>query len=103
MRLELNIVQITKAQFADATAVRNGVLCVNRQELEDLVKQDTRLTDVDIELANPGDKCRIVNVADVIEPRARIAGRSISRRQGPPSRSASRRPSISRECVPTTR
>jgi len=73
VRLELNIVQITKAQFADATAVRNGVLSVNRQELEDLVKQDTRLTDVDIELANPGDKCRIVNVADVIEPRARIA------------------------------
>ena len=73
MRLELNIVQITKVQSADATAVRNGVLCVNRQELEDLVKQDTRLTGVRIELANPGDKCRIVNVADVIEPRARIA------------------------------
>ncbi|MBI1990174.1 MAG: beta-aspartyl-peptidase, partial [Betaproteobacteria bacterium] len=73
MRLELNIVRIAKVQFADATAVRNGVLCVNRQELEDLVKQDTRLTDVAIELANPGDKCRIVNVADVIEPRARTA------------------------------
>jgi len=73
VRLELNIVRIAKVQFADATAVRNGVLCVNRQELEDLVKQDTRLAGVDIELANPGDKCRIVNVADVIEPRARIA------------------------------
>lgn len=74
MRLELNIIRITKVQSADATAVRNGVLSVNRQELEELVKQDTRLTDVAIELANPGDKCRIVNVADVIEPRARIAG-----------------------------
>ena len=74
MRLELNIVHITKAQFADATAVRNGVLSINRHELKELVKQDTRLTDVAIELANPGDKCRIVNVADVIEPRARIAG-----------------------------
>ena len=73
MRLELNIVHITKAQFADATAVRNGVLSINRQELKELVKQDTRLTDVAIELANPGDKCRIVNVADVIEPRARTA------------------------------
>ena len=73
MRLELNIVRIAKVQFADATAVRNGVLSVNRQELEDLVKQDTRLAGVDIELANPGDKCRIVNVADVIEPRARTA------------------------------
>lgn len=73
VRLELNIVQITKVQFANATAVRNGVLSVNRQELKELVKQDTRLTDVAIELANPGDKCRIVNVADVIEPRARIA------------------------------
>ncbi|MBI2293928.1 MAG: hypothetical protein HYU73_27050 [Betaproteobacteria bacterium] len=73
MRLELNIVHITKTRFADATAVRNGILSVNRQELEDLVKQDTRLADVAIELANPGDKCRIVNVVDVIEPRARTA------------------------------
>ncbi len=73
MRLELNVVHITKVQFADVTAVHDGVLFINRQELEELVKQDTRLTDVDIELANPGDKCRIVNVADVIEPRARTA------------------------------
>ena len=73
MRLELNIVRIARVQFANATAVRNGVLSVNRQELEALVKQDTRLTDVAIELANPGDKCRVVNVADVIEPRARTA------------------------------
>ena len=73
MRLELNVVHIIKVQFANATAVHHGVLCVNRQELKELVEQDTRLTGVDIELANPGDKCRIVNVADVIEPRARTA------------------------------
>jgi len=73
VRLELNVVHITKVQFAGVTAVRNGVLSVNRQELRALVKKDTRLTDVDIELANPGDQCRIVNVADVIEPRARTA------------------------------
>jgi len=73
VRLELNIVRIATVRFADTTAVRNGVLSINRQELESLVKQDSRLTDVAIELANPGDKCRIVNVVDVIEPRARTA------------------------------
>ena len=73
MRLELKVVHITRVQFADVTAVRNGVLAINRQELKELIKQDTRLTDVAIELANPGDKCRIVNVADIIEPRARTA------------------------------
>ena len=73
MRLELNVVHITRVQFADVTAVHNGVLAINRQELKELIKQDTRLTDVAIELANPGDKCRIVNVADIIEPRARTA------------------------------
>lgn len=73
MRLELKVVHITRVQFADVTAVHNGVLAINRQELKELIKQDTRLTDVAIELANPGDKCRIVNVADIIEPRARTA------------------------------
>ena len=73
MRLELNVVHITRVQFADASAIHHGVLAINRQELKELIRQDTRLTDVDIELANPGDKCRIVNVADAIEPRARIA------------------------------
>ena len=73
VRLELNVVRVTRVQFADATAVRNGVLSINRHELEALIRQDSRLAEVAIQLANPGDKCRIVNVADIIEPRARIA------------------------------
>ena len=73
VRLELSVVHITRVRFADVTAVERSVLSINRQELEAQLKQDTRLADVAIELANPGDKCRIVNVADIIEPRARTA------------------------------
>ena len=73
MRLELNVVRVNRVRFAEVTAVRDGVVSVNRQELEALIGQDSRLAGVAIELANPGDKCRIVNVADIIEPRARTA------------------------------
>ena len=72
MRLELNIINIKKAQFGTKTAVKNGVLSVNREELKKLLKEDTRLGEIDIELANPGEKCRITRVIDAVEPRARI-------------------------------
>lgn len=72
MRLQLNVVHVTKVVFGHTPSVRDGVLAINEQELEELVR-DTRLAHVDIQLANPGDRCRIVNVADAIEPRARTA------------------------------
>jgi sarcosine reductase len=73
LRLELNIVRIKKVQFDDKTAVHNGVLSVDRQALTALLAQDSRLKEIEIELANPGEKCRILNTADIIEPRARTA------------------------------
>jgi sarcosine reductase len=71
VRLELNILHIREVQFARKTAVRQNVLYINQQELKKLLKEDKRLREVDIELANPGEKCRILRVADVIEPRAK--------------------------------
>jgi len=74
MRLELNIINIKDIQFAERTAIRNGVLDINRQELQELLLKDKRLGKVDIELARPGESCRILQVCDVIEPRAKISG-----------------------------
>jgi glycine reductase len=37
-----------------------------------LLSEDKRLGDVTIEVAQPGDSCRIIRVADIIEPRAKI-------------------------------
>ena len=57
MRLELNIINIKDVQFAEKTAIGNGVLNINRHELQELLLKDKRLSKVDIELAHPGESC----------------------------------------------
>ena len=74
MRLGLEIFNIREVRFAEKTALDGGILSINRSELQALLQQDKRLSRVDIELAQPGDSCRILQVADVIEPRAKTAG-----------------------------
>ena len=72
MRLELQNVKIQDTQFGDKTKVDNGILYINRGELSDLLEGDRRIGKVDIELAHPGEKCRILQVGDVIEPRFKL-------------------------------
>ena len=74
MRLGLDILNIKNVQFAGKTSLSGGVLSINRRELQGLLQEDRRLSHVEIELAHPGDKCRILQVADVIEPRAKTRG-----------------------------
>ena len=74
MRLDLDIIDIRGIRFADSTRVSGGVLSVNRSGLQDLLLQDQRLAQVEIELARPGERCRILQVLDVIEPRAKTGG-----------------------------
>jgi sarcosine reductase len=74
MRLRLDIINIRDVRFAEKTALGGGVLSINRRELQALLQEDRRLSGVDVELAQPGDKCRILQVADVIEPRAKTGG-----------------------------
>ena len=73
MRLELNILKIRDVQFADKTAVSEGVLSINYSQLQALLLEDRRFGGVEIELAYPGERCRIVQVLDVIEPRAKTS------------------------------
>ena len=74
MNLQLDITNIKDVKFADKTAVNHGILYINRQELRELLGTDHRFSKVDIELAHPGESCRIVQVFDVTEPRAKIGG-----------------------------
>ena len=74
MRLELDILNIQDVRFGAKTAIEQGVLNINLRELQGLLKEDKRLGQVDIELAHPGEKCRILQVSDVIEPRAKMEG-----------------------------
>jgi glycine reductase complex component B subunit alpha and beta len=72
MNLVLESVDIKDVRFAGKTTVDNGVLSINKGELQKLLQKDKRFSSVDIDLAHPGDSCRIISVFDVIEPRAKV-------------------------------
>ncbi len=74
MRLEFRPAAVHRAVFGAATRIENGTLTVARDELRTLLSVDRRLADVDIELANPGEDCRITDIFDVFEPRFKAQG-----------------------------
>lgn len=69
MRLELQNIKIQDIQFGDKTKIEDHILYINRRELCEFLEEDRRIGKVDIELAHPGEKTRILQVGDVIEPR----------------------------------
>ena len=73
MKLQLDILRIEEIRFGDRTGISGRLLFIDRSELQRLLLQDSRLRDVEIELARPGEKCRILKVLDVIEPRAKTS------------------------------
>ena len=74
MRLELGFMQIKDVRFVAKTAIEDGVLSVNRAELVALLEQEPLFDRVDLEIAHPGESCRILRVLDVLEPRYRLDG-----------------------------
>ena len=75
MRLELHKAQVRGIEFGPATTLGgNRVLQVNKEELVALLREDVRLKSIELDLARPGEKVRIVPVKDVIEPRCKIEG-----------------------------
>lgn len=72
MKLELEILNINDVKFTEKTAVSDGRLGIDRGELQMLLAKDKRLSEVDIELAHPGESCRVVQVFDITEPRAKV-------------------------------
>src|SRR5687768_12260142 len=74
MRLELGIIHIKDVRFAAKTAVVDGVLSINRAELAALLEQEPLFDHVEIDIAHPGESCRILRVLDVLEPRYRLNG-----------------------------
>ncbi|NYE57878.1 glycine/sarcosine/betaine reductase component B subunit [Carboxydothermus ferrireducens] len=74
MRLTLGKINIKGLEFGPSTRVENGVLYVNKDELTALLKEDNRISSVEVFLARPGESVRIVPVKDVIEPRVKVEG-----------------------------
>lgn len=74
MRLEMASFRVKRATFGETTALRNGVLTLDRAAVAAMALGDSNLTGVAVELAAPGESTRIIHVIDAIEPRFKPAG-----------------------------
>ena len=72
MRLEIESIDIKDIQAGSKTYGKDGVLYINLKELEELILRDPRIKSVEINLVYPGEKVRILNILDVIQPRCKI-------------------------------
>jgi glycine reductase len=72
MRLEIQSIDIHDLQPGSKTYAKNRVLYVNLKELEEILLKDGRIQSVGIHLVYPGDKVRMVNLMDVVQPRCKI-------------------------------
>jgi glycine reductase len=72
MRLEIQSIDIQDLQPGSKTYAKDRVLYVNLNELEGILLKDGRFRSVDVHLVYPGDRLRIVNLLDVVQPRCKI-------------------------------
>lgn len=86
MRLELRWSEVDEMAAGTATALVGRRLEVDLAGLRALVAADARLTGVRLDLVNPGERCRIGRVFDVIAPRARLGGEDFPGVLGPVTR-----------------
>lgn len=73
MKLELGKIKINDVVFDTETKVVAGKLYLNKEEIEQLVLEDDRISSCQVELAKPGDSIRIAPVKDVVEPRVKVS------------------------------
>ncbi|WZL71741.1 glycine/sarcosine/betaine reductase component B subunit [Clostridiaceae bacterium 35-E11] len=74
MKLEIGRVHIKDLQFGEETAVKDGILTVNKEALIAKLMEDKRIKEIKVDIARPGEKKRIIPVKDVIEPRVKVKG-----------------------------
>jgi glycine reductase len=74
MRLELRRHDVDQVAAASATRLAGRRLEIDVDALRALLAADARLARVRVDLAHPGESCRIGRVFDVIAPRAKLDG-----------------------------
>lgn len=74
MKLELGYIDIRDIQFSNESKVENGVLYVNKEEIEAVALSQPHIKSAEAFLARPGESVRITPVKDVIEPRVKVEG-----------------------------
>ncbi len=74
MRLEFQKIKIDDIVFGDEHKIEGHQLVLDKDALLEELKKGTGIKDVDISIALPGEKKRIIPVKDCIEPRCKVSG-----------------------------
>jgi glycine reductase len=74
VRLALEWIDVEGVHPAAATGLAGTGLDVNLDEVQALVEADARLARAAVDIAHPGESCRIGRVFDVMAPRAKLEG-----------------------------
>ena len=75
MELVLGSVPVTGLAFGPTAAWAGGRLTIDPDRVRALVGEDPRIRDVSVDLVEPGEATRIIQMRDVIEPRVKVRGR----------------------------
>ena len=74
MELDLGTFPVMGIAFGAAPAWQDGTLVIDPDRVRALVLDDPRIRAVTVDLVQPGERTRIVQIRDVIEPRLKVAG-----------------------------
>src|SRR5713101_8490264 len=74
MQLTLQWSQVHAVHASTTTRLVEGRLEVDLEALRALLETDSRLQRIRLDLAHPGEACRIGRVCDIIAPRAKLEG-----------------------------
>jgi sarcosine reductase len=69
-KLEIDYIHVRDVQFGEKTALADGILTINKEELLEIAASNL-FGSVDIKLARPGESCRILGLHDVMQPRCK--------------------------------
>jgi len=74
MKLEIADFPVKQIRLSHRFAYDKQVLEVDESELLALVREDSRIEDVSLTVALPGERTRITGIRDIVEPRYKTAG-----------------------------
>jgi glycine reductase complex component B subunit alpha and beta len=74
MKLTVGTFPVREAAFGAPAGWKDGRLVVDADRVAALVREDRRIRRVAVDLVQPGEAARIVQVRDVIEPRVKVEG-----------------------------
>jgi glycine reductase complex component B subunit alpha and beta len=75
VKLEIGTFPVRSVAFGPVPGWSDRRLTIDPARLAEIVRQDSRVRSVRIDLVEPGEDTRVIHVRDVIEPRIKIAGR----------------------------